>query len=73
MRKLKLIITGMHCASCGTNIERSLKKVKGIKEANVNVMARKAFIEAEDRVSEEDLKKAVSRAGGYKLEEVEGE
>ncbi|MBS3081350.1 heavy-metal-associated domain-containing protein, partial [Candidatus Pacearchaeota archaeon] len=27
MKKIKLTIEGMHCASCAGNIERSLKKV----------------------------------------------
>ena len=70
MKKLKITIEGMHCASCASNIERSLKKVSGVKEANVNLMMRKGFVETEDSVSNEDLKKAVSRAG-YKAVSVE--
>ena len=58
MRKIKLIIEGMHCASCASNIERSLKKVSGVKEANVTLMLRKAFVEAEDKVTNDELKKA---------------
>lgn len=71
MKKVKLTIEGMHCASCGSNIERSLKKIPGVKEANVSVMTKKAFVEAEKDISEEELKKAVARAGGYKLVNVE--
>ncbi|HLC78239.1 MAG TPA: cation transporter, partial [Candidatus Nanoarchaeia archaeon] len=37
MKKLKLTIEGMHCASCATNIEKSLKKVPGVKEVSVSV------------------------------------
>ena len=70
MKKLKIMIEGMHCASCANNIERSLKKVSGVKEANVNLMMRKGFVEAEDNVKDEELKKAVSRAG-YKAVSVE--
>ena len=72
MKKIKLIIEGMHCASCANNIERSLKKVNGVKEANVNLMLRKGFVEAEDRVSNDELKKAVSRTG-YKVVSLEEE
>ena len=70
MKKIKIMIEGMHCASCANNIERSLKKVSGVKDANVNLMMRKGFVEAEDNVKDEELKKAVSRAG-YKAVSVE--
>lgn len=70
MKKIKLNISGMHCGSCAGNIERSLKKVPGIKTANVSMMTNKGIVECEDSVSEEDLKKAVSRAG-YKVVSVE--
>jgi len=63
MKKIKLMIEGMHCASCASNIERSLKKVSGVKDANVNLVMRKGYVEAEDSVTNDDLKKAVSRAG----------
>jgi len=72
MKKLKLTISGMHCASCASNIERSLKKVNGVKNANVSLMTNKGFVEAEDSVSDDELKKAVSRTG-YKLINVEKE
>jgi P-type Cu+ transporter len=70
MKKIKLMIEGMHCASCASNIERSLKKVHGVKEANVNLMLRKGFVEAEDKVSNDEIKKAVSRTG-YKVVSIE--
>ena len=62
----------MHCASCASNVERSLKKTPGVKEASVSLMLKKGRVEAEDSVSEEDLKKAVVRAG-YKAVEMERE
>jgi len=68
MKKLKLTIEGMHCASCATNIEKSLKKVPGVKEVSVSVLTNKGFIDCDDAVSEDALKKAVSAAGTrYKL------
>jgi len=70
MKKIKLMIEGMHCASCASNIERSLKKVSGVKDANVNLVMRKGYVEAEDSVTNDDLKKAVSRAG-YKVASIE--
>ena len=70
MKKLKLLISGMHCASCASNIEKSLKNTKGVRTANVSLMLKKGMVEADDSVSEEDLKKAVARAG-YKLDKIE--
>ena len=70
MKKLKLIIEGMHCASCAGNIEKSLKKVAGVKEASVSLMLKKGTVEVEDNVSEDELKKAVVRAG-YKVSRIE--
>ena len=70
MKKLKLAIEGMHCASCASNIERSLKKVSGVKEASVSLMLKKGTVEADDRVNEDEIKKAVSRVG-YKVVKIE--
>jgi len=69
MRK-KITIQGMHCSSCASNIEKSLKKVPGVKEVTVSVMTNKGFVECDEKVSEEELKKAVARAG-YKAVSVE--
>ena len=66
MKKIKLTVQGMHCASCASNIERSLKKVLGVKEVSVSLMMNKGMVEAEDNVNDEDLKKAVARTG-YKV------
>lgn len=73
MEKIKFIIEGMHCASCASNIERSLRKIHGVKTANVNLVIKKGYIEAEHDISEEEIKKAVSRVGNYKAEKIESE
>ena len=70
MKKLKLFIEGMHCASCANNIEKSLKKISGIKEASVSLMLKKGTVEAEDSVSDEEIKKAVAKVG-YKVTKIE--
>ena len=70
MKKLKLTIEGMHCASCAGNIEKSLKKVPGVKDVSVSLMLKKGTADVEDTVSEEEIKKAVARAG-YKVTKVE--
>ncbi len=70
MKKIKISIEGMHCSSCASNIERSIKKIPGIKECSVSLMLKKGTIECEDNVSEEDIKKAVAKTG-YKVVKIE--
>ena len=72
MKKAKLTIHGMHCASCASNIERSLGKIKGMKKASVSLMLKKATVEYDNSVSDEDLKTAVKRAG-YEIKSIEYE
>ena len=74
MKKIKLTIHGMHCASCANNIEKSLKKIPGIKSASVSLLMKKGSVELEENksVDDEELRKAVSRVG-YKLVGIEKE
>jgi P-type Cu+ transporter len=68
--KKKILIDGMHCASCSSNVERSLRKVPGVKEVAISLMTKKAIIEVDEKVSDIDLKNAVARAG-YKTISIE--
>jgi P-type Cu+ transporter len=70
MKKYTLVISGMHCASCAGNIERSVKSVTGVNSVQVRMLTNKAIIEAEDRVSVDELKGAVAKAG-YKVVKVD--
>ena len=72
MKKVKATITGMHCASCASNIERSLKKIKGVTKVTISVLTKKGFIEIDDTVTNDELKKAIARAG-YTLAAIEEE
>ncbi len=69
MEKVTIVVKGMHCASCAGNIERSLKKVKGVKNATVSLLTEKAFVESEG-ADKKELAKAVERAG-YKATKIE--
>lgn len=61
-----LSLTGMHCSSCAGLIERSVKKVPGVSEANVNFASEKArIVYSPTDTKVEDLIKAVE-AAGYK-------
>jgi len=57
-------VTGMTCANCALNIERSVKKLPGIKEANVNFATEQASVSFDpDRVRLDDLVSKISDAG----------
>lgn len=73
MKKAIIDIEGMHCASCAANLGKSLKKVKGVKDANVNLVAKKGYLELSGKVKEEDLRKAVSKVGNYKIANIDYE
>lgn len=71
MKKLKVFIDGMHCASCASNVERSLKKILGVRNANISLLMKKGTIECDDNVKDEEIKHAVKRAGYTAREIVE--
>ena len=72
--KVMLPIEGMSCASCVQKVEKALRQVDGVAEANVNFANETAQVLYDPgQVSVGELKKAVASAGDYKvLEVVEG-
>ncbi len=73
IKKAVLPIRGMHCASCSMNIEKSLKKVPGVKSANVNFASEKAHVEFDpEKTNEPNLEKAIEDAG-YEVIKSNGE
>ena len=67
MKTTTFNIVGMHCASCVTRNERSLKKIKGVLDASVNFGTHSATVEFDDsKVSEKTLYEAVIK-NGYKV------
>jgi len=64
MEKVTLNISGMHCASCASNIEGALKKVSGVLSAQVNFATEKAYIEiASEELNAQDLIAVIAKAG----------
>ncbi|NBK25629.1 MAG: cation-translocating P-type ATPase, partial [Spirochaetia bacterium] len=62
----------MTCASCSSAVERTLNKLDGVKLAQVNLATESATIEFEgDKLSLDDIKKAVSKIGYSVLEEID--
>jgi P-type Cu+ transporter len=62
MKKVKLDVKGMHCASCSKILTGELEKV-GAREISVNPVSGKAFAQVGKNVSIEQLGKAVRDAG----------
>jgi P-type Cu+ transporter len=59
-----LIIGGMHCASCANIITKSLKKVPGVQDANVNYATEQATVTFDPHTAHTDhLVKAVESKG----------
>lgn len=69
MKKLKLSIEGMHCASCSGNIQKSLMKISGVKSAQASVLMKSGKVEVDDKVNIEEIKKAVEKIG-YKVTKI---
>ncbi|MSS74632.1 heavy-metal-associated domain-containing protein [Candidatus Pacearchaeota archaeon] len=63
MKIIKVTIKGMHCASCGSNVEKAVSKLKGVRSVKVSVLLNKATIEAEDTVTHAQIAGAVASAG----------
>lgn len=54
----------MHCASCALNIEKNLKKLEGVTDANVNFSIARATVEFdENRTNEGNIIKSIENAG----------
>lgn len=62
--KITLAVEGMTCAACSTRLERVLRKVDGVAEAEVSLAAERATVSFDpERVDVEDLTRAIDGAG----------
>jgi len=64
MKKIRLNVSGMHCASCSTLIEKALKKIDGVKTSNVNFSTANANIEYDElKIDEKDFIQKIKDLG----------
>jgi len=70
-QKTSLSLSGMHCTSCAGLIEKALKKVDGVKDANVNFAAEKAVIIYDEARATKDALIAAVQKAGYKAQVVD--
>ena len=65
-KSIALPITGMTCANCAANIERSLKKMEGIEEVAVNFASEKANVRYDpNQATVNDLIDNIQRQGVF--------
>ena len=68
MENVNLKITGMHCASCALNIEKSIKKQPGVKNVSVNYANNQARVEFDTQeISQDNISEVIAKAGDYKV------
>ncbi|NCS97505.1 MAG: copper-translocating P-type ATPase [Candidatus Pacebacteria bacterium] len=61
---LSFHVSGMHCASCASLIQRSLKKTPGVSDANVNYANEQATVVfAGEKINTQRISEAVKKAG----------
>ena len=59
----KMLIEGMKCMHCKASVEKALKGVAGVTDANVDLEAKTARIVADSDVTDETLMTAVKEKG----------
>lgn len=67
-QEVTLSIEGMTCELCAVAVEKVLESTEGVKEAKASYEDRTAVVIAGDEVSENDLLRAVEKAGPYTVE-----
>ncbi len=55
--KSKFKIKGLDCANCAAELERTIQKIDGIVDANINFMAERMELEYDEANKEEIMKK----------------
>ncbi len=69
-REILMPISGMTCASCANAVQRSIGKLEGVKEVNVNYATEKAKVVYDSsQIQISEIKNAVAKAG-YKALDV---
>ena len=63
-QQITLPITGMTCANCAATIERTLKRLPTVQNANVNLASERASLEYDpSQLSQEEIVARIQRAG----------
>lgn len=63
MPTLTLIVTGMHCGSCGMLVDDALEELPGVQTSRTSVRKGTTVIEHDGKVATEKLLTAVAQLG----------
>ena len=58
--KKKFKLTNLDCATCAAKMENAIKKIDGVRDANVSFMTQKMTIEADDSRFDEIMEEVQS-------------
>lgn len=58
--KKKFKLTNLDCANCAAKMENAIKKIDGVRDANVSFMTQKMTIEADDSHFDEIMEEVQS-------------
>lgn len=58
--KKKFKLTNLDCANCAAKMENAIKKIDGVRDANVSFMTQKMTIEADDNRFDEIMEEVQS-------------
>ena len=65
----KFNVTGMTCSACSAHVEKSVKKLNGVKSVNVNLLQNNMHVDFDETaVSVDDIINAVV-SGGYERQQ----
>lgn len=71
LRTVSLVVENMHCGACMATIERALRRTEGVREARVNLSAKRASVTYDARVTDtQPLIDALAREGYRAAESV---
>jgi copper chaperone CopZ len=56
--KKTFVLEDLGCASCAAKMERNIRKLDGVREANISFMTSRLTLDAEDSVFNEVVEKA---------------
>jgi len=70
---ITLPVTGMTCANCVATVERNIKKLDGIENANVNLTTERASVEYDpELISQDEITARIRRAENKTLSRLKG-
>ena len=62
--KQKFSVTGMSCSACSAHVEKSVKKLEGIEEVQVNLLSNSMEVEYQpEKITADKIIQAVEHAG----------